>query len=137
VLKVTLDFIAKLIGAEGARFSKLLSYFLRAVAPGPYHLGVNHDDVYLHAFMFHANGWGGVCALTATGGTHVCLRKVDPPFILDLFDKKKITLLCGAPTVVNMLVNDPKAKEIKITTNPRMATAGAPPAAALIKKSLA
>jgi fatty-acyl-CoA synthase len=101
-----------------------------------YHLGVCHDDVYLHTLpMFHANGWGGVWALTAAGGTHVCLRKVDPPLILELFEKKKITLLCGAPTVVNMLVNEPKAKEIKMETNPRMATAGAPPAAALIHKA--
>ncbi|MDR7237975.1 long-chain-fatty-acid--CoA ligase [Neobacillus drentensis] len=101
-----------------------------------YHLGVSYDDVYLHTLpMFHANGWGGVWALTAAGGTHVCLRKVDPPLILDLFEKKKITLLCGAPTVVNMLVNETKAKEIKMQTNPRMATAGAPPAAALIHKA--
>ena len=85
--------------------------------------------------MFHANGWGGVWALTATGGTHVCLRKVDPPLILDLFEKKNITLLCGAPTVVNMLVNDPKAKEINIKRRLRMATAGSPPAAALIHKA--
>lgn len=101
-----------------------------------YHLNVNHDDVYLHTLpMFHANGWGGVWALTAVGATHICLRKVDPPLILDLFEKHKISLLCGAPTVVNMLVNEPKAKEVKITTNPRMATAGAPPAAALIAKA--
>lgn len=101
-----------------------------------YHLGVKHDDVYLHTLpLFHANGWGGVWAITAAGGTHVCLRKVDPPLILELFESKKITLLCGAPTVVNMLVNDPKAKEIDIQTNPRMATAGAPPAAALIHKA--
>lgn len=101
-----------------------------------YHLGVNHDDVYLHTLpLFHANGWGGVWAITAAGGTHVCLRKVDPPLILELFESKKITLLCGAPTVVNMLVNDPKAKEIDIKTHPRMATAGAPPAAALIHKA--
>ncbi|SES42373.1 long-chain-fatty-acid--CoA ligase [Psychrobacillus sp. OK032] len=101
-----------------------------------YHLSVKHDDVYLHTLpMFHANGWGGVWAITAAGATHVCLRKVDPPLILDLFEKHKISLLCGAPTVVNMLVNEPKAKELKITTNPRMATAGAPPAAALIGKA--
>jgi fatty-acyl-CoA synthase len=101
-----------------------------------YHLDVRHDDVYLHTLpMFHANGWGGVWAITATGGTHVCLRKVDPPIILDLFVRKNITLLCGAPTVINMLVNDPKAKEIDIKTRPRMATAGAPPAAALIHKA--
>ena len=101
-----------------------------------HHLNVTHDDVYLHTLpMFHANGWGGVWALTAAGGTHVCLRKVDPPLILELFEKHKISLLCGAPTVVNMLVNEPKAKEVKVTTNPRMATAGAPPAAALIAKA--
>lgn len=101
-----------------------------------YHLGVEHDDVYLHTLpMFHANGWGGVWAITAAGGTHVCLRKVDPPLILDLFEQKGITLLCGAPTVVNMLVNNPKANDIDIKTHPRMATAGAPPAAALIQKA--
>ncbi|WP_156289722.1 long-chain-fatty-acid--CoA ligase [Oceanobacillus salinisoli] len=101
-----------------------------------FHLGVKHDDVYLHTLpMFHANGWGGVWAITAAGATHVCLRKVDPPVILDVFEKKGISLLCGAPTVVNMLVNDPKAKETTVTTNPRMGTAGSPPAAALIKKA--
>lgn len=101
-----------------------------------YHLGVSHDDVYLHTLpMFHANGWGGVWAITAAGGTHVCLRKVDPPYILDLFEEQGVTLLCGAPTVINMLVNEPKAKDTNITTHPRMGTAGAPPAAALIQKA--
>lgn len=101
-----------------------------------YHLHVGHDDVYLHTLpMFHANGWGGVWAITAAGATHVCLRKVDPPVILRLFEELKITLLCGAPTVLNMLVNHPAAKEINIETSPRMAVAGSPPAAALIQKA--
>lgn len=55
--------------------------------------------------------------------------------ILDLFENHGITSLCGAPTVVNMLVNDPKAKEIELTRKIRMGTAGAPPAAALIAKA--
>lgn len=101
-----------------------------------YHLSVKHDDVYLHTLpMFHANGWGGVWAITAAGATHVCLRKVDPPKILNLFEEKGISLLCGAPTVVNMLINDPTANEVNITTKARMATAGSPPAAALIQKA--
>jgi fatty-acyl-CoA synthase len=101
-----------------------------------YHLHVEHDDVYLHTLpMFHANGWGGVWAITAAGATHVCLRKVDPPVILRLFEELKITLLCGAPTVLNMLVNHPAAKEVSIKTSPRMAVAGSPPAAALIQKA--
>ncbi|WP_068673248.1 long-chain-fatty-acid--CoA ligase [Oceanobacillus sp. Castelsardo] len=101
-----------------------------------YHLNVEHDDVYLHTLpMFHANGWGGVWAITGAGATHVCLRKIDPPKILNLFERKGISLLCGAPTVINMLVNEPKAKEANIKTNPRMATAGSPPASALIQKA--
>ncbi|MBB6450434.1 fatty-acyl-CoA synthase [Geomicrobium halophilum] len=101
-----------------------------------YHLNVRHEDVYLHTLpMFHANGWGGVWAITAAGGTHVCLRKVDPAHILALFERENITLLCGAPTVINMLVNDPKAKDTDVKAGMRMATAGAPPAAALIHKA--
>ena len=101
-----------------------------------HHLEIKYDDVYLHTLpMFHTNGWGGVWAITAAGGTHVCLRKVDPMLILDLFENHGITALCGAPTVVNMLVNDPKAKEIELTQKIRMGTAGAPPAAALIAKA--
>lgn len=101
-----------------------------------HHFNVQNDDVYLHTLpMFHVNGWGGVWAITAVGGTHVCLRNVDPPLILDLFEEHKISLLCGAPTVVNMLVNEPTAKEIKTTRNPRMAVAGSPPSAALIEQA--
>ncbi|MHA6261290.1 long-chain-fatty-acid--CoA ligase [Sporosarcina sp. CAU 1771] len=100
------------------------------------HFDVKTEDVYLHTLpMFHANGWGGVWAITAVGATHVCLRKIDPPLILELFEKHKITFLCGAPTVVNMLVNVPNAKDTKITTSPRMATGGAPPSASLIAKA--
>lgn len=101
-----------------------------------YHLNVRPEDVYLHTLpMFHANGWGGVWAITAAGATHVCLRNVDPPHILDLFEREKITLLCGAPTIINMMVNAPEAAEANIQTHPRLATAGSPPAAAVIQKA--
>ena len=101
-----------------------------------YHLSVSHDDVYLHTLpLFHANGWGGIWAITAAGATHVCLRKVDPAYILTLFEQEKISLLCGAPTVINMLVNAPEAADFQSTTARRMATAGSPPPAALIQKA--
>ncbi len=101
-----------------------------------FHLGVRHQDVYLHTLpMFHVNGWGGVWAITAVGGVHVCLRKVEPKVILDLFEQQQITLLCGAPIVINMLVNEPKVKEIAIQVKPRMAIAGSPPASALIQQA--
>src|SRR5207244_3513898 len=34
--------------------------------------------------MFHANGWTFVWIVTAIGGTHVCLRKVEPATAFDL-----------------------------------------------------
>lgn len=101
-----------------------------------YHLKVHHDDVYLHTLpMFHANGWGGIWGITATGGTHVCLRKVDPERILQIFDEQQVTLLCGAPTVVNMLVNAEGIDAVSSSIPRRMATAGSPPPAALIEKA--
>ena len=32
--------------------------------------------------MFHANGWTFVWIVTAAGGTHICLRKVDPASVV-------------------------------------------------------
>ncbi len=100
-----------------------------------FHLRVSYDDVYLHTLpMFHANGWGGVWAVSGVGGVHVCLRKVDPALILHLYEQENITLACGAPTVLNMMLQAPNPKDVKITTKPRIATAGSPPPAAVIEQ---
>ena len=43
------------------------------------HVPMGAADRYLWTLpMFHANGWTFVWIVTAVGGTHVCLRKVDP-----------------------------------------------------------
>src|SRR5699024_8299309 len=62
-------------------------------------------------------------------------RKVQPPQIVKISEKHNISLLCSGSTVINMVVNEPAAKEANITTEPRMSTAGAPPAAAMIQKA--
>ncbi len=100
-----------------------------------FHLRVAFDDVYLHTLpMFHVNGWGGVWAVSAVGGTHICLRKVDPVMILSLYEQEHITLACGAPTVLNMLVQSPNLKDTNISWPTRIATAGSPPPAAIIQQ---
>ena len=44
-------------------------------------------SVYLWTLpMFHCNGWTYTWAVTAVGGTHVCLRKVDPAVIFPLIE---------------------------------------------------
>ena len=41
--------------------------------------GLKADSVYLWTLpMFHCSGWTYTWAVTAVGGTHVCLRRVDP-----------------------------------------------------------
>lgn len=100
-----------------------------------FHLRVAYDDVYLHTLpMFHANGWGGVWAITGVGGTHICLRKVDPARVINLYQEKRITVACGAPTVLNMLLQAPHVEEANITWPTRIATAGSPPPAAVIDR---
>src|SRR2546430_6664891 len=43
------------------------------------HIPMQITDRYLWTLpMFHANGWTFVWTVTAVGGTHVCLRTVDP-----------------------------------------------------------
>jgi fatty-acyl-CoA synthase len=93
--------------------------------------GMNSNSVYLWSLpMFHCNGWCFVWAVTAVGGTHVCLRKLDPGVMWDLFESQGVTHYNGAPTVQIFLVNHPKARRLEqqiITT-----IAGAPPSPTLL-----
>ena len=92
---------------------------------------MNSNSVYLWSLpMFHCNGWCFVWAVTAVGGTHVCLRKLDPGVMWDLFESQGVTHYNGAPTVQIFLVNHPKAHRLEqqiITT-----IAGAPPSPTLL-----
>jgi len=84
--------------------------------------------------MFHANGWGFVWTVTAAGGTHVCLRKVDPNGVFDLARRERITMLCAAPTVLIGIANAPEATRAQVPRGVRVLTAGAPPAATTIER---
>ena len=79
--------------------------------------GLSSRSSYLWTLpMFHCNGWTYTWAVTAVGGTHVCLRKVDPAVIFPLIEQAGVTHLCGAPIVLNMLVHAPA--EVKRTLRP-------------------
>ncbi|WP_420616169.1 acyl--CoA ligase family protein [Candidatus Palauibacter sp.] len=82
--------------------------------------------------MFHCNGWCFTWAVTAIGGTHVCLRDVDPARIWALIESEGVTHYCGAPTVQIMLVNDPAARPLEHTV--RTMIAGAPPSPTLLEQ---
>src|SRR5437773_2526135 len=61
--------------------------------------------------LFHCNGWCYSWAVTLVGGTHVCLRKVDPPLVFRLIAEHRVTNMCGAPTVLSILINAPAEKK--------------------------
>jgi len=84
--------------------------------------------------MFHANGWTFVWNITAVGGTHVCLRRVEPPRIFAELVRERITMLCAAPTVLIGIANAPDELRTGAPTGIRVLTAGAPPAAATITR---
>ncbi len=90
------------------------------------HSGHTFDSVYLWTLpMFHCNGWCTPWALTAVGGTHVCLREVRGDVIWQLIREHGVTHLNGAPTVVTTILRAPEAGELEHPIT--ITTAGAPP----------
>ncbi|MFM7410405.1 MAG: AMP-binding protein [Actinomycetota bacterium] len=100
-------------------------------------MGVNDRDVYLHTLpQFHCNGWGMVYAVTGMGGQHVILRKVDGAEILRRVDQHGVTMLCGAPAVVNMILDAAAtwSGPIPGRDRVRIVVAGAPPPTRTIER---
>jgi fatty-acyl-CoA synthase len=102
-----------------------------------WHLGVNDRDVYLHTLpMFHCNGWGMPYAVTGMGARHVVLRKVDGAEILRRIDQHGVTLLNGAPTVVNTVLDAARTwpGDVPGRGRVRVTVAGAPPPTRTIER---
>lgn len=82
--------------------------------------------------MFHCNGWCFPWTLAAAAGTSICLRQVRDAAIFDAIRRHRVTHLCGAPVVLNLLANaDPVLRE-GIDHEVQAMTAGAAPPAAVI-----
>src|SRR5262245_21722358 len=84
--------------------------------------------------MFHANGWTFVWIVTANGGAHICLGKVEASSIFAKIKQESVTMLCAAPTVLIGIANGPEALRQETRSGVRVVTAGAPPAAATIER---
>jgi fatty-acyl-CoA synthase len=99
------------------------------------HFHMTPADRYLWSLpMFHANGWTFVWTVTAVGGAHICLGKVEPKAVFDKISSERVTALCAAPTVLIFLANAPEEMRRGVRPGIRVITAGAPPAAATIER---
>ena len=102
-----------------------------------WHMGVSDRDVYLHTLpQFHCNGWGMTYATTGMGAQHIILRKVDGAEILRRVQQHGVTLMCGAPAVLNMVLDAGQAWDGPIpgAGTVRLVAAGAPPPTKTIER---
>ncbi len=106
--------------------------YLQATAMA-YHARLGPGARYLWTLpMFHCNGWCFTWAVTAAGGTHVCLRTVDTAEIWRLLRDTGITHFSAAPTVLTMIAEDSAA--VKLDHPVHVDTGGAPPSATLLAR---
>ncbi len=95
--------------------------------------GLSPRSVYLWTLpMFHCNGWTYTWAVTLQGGTHVCLRRVDPARIFALIAEHGVTHLCAAPVVLTMLIHAPADQRRAFPHRVGIATGGAAPPSPVI-----
>ena len=100
-------------------------------------IGVSDRDVLLHTLpQFHVNGWTIPYAVTAMGGRHVILRKVDGAEILRRVERHGVTLLCGAPAVVAAVLDAAADWDGPVpgSGRVRIVVAGAPPPTRTIER---
>ncbi len=84
--------------------------------------------------MFHCNGWCFPWAVTAAGGTHVELRRVEPARIWSAIRSEGVTHFNAAPTVLTALGYGPWADDGPAPRPVRVMTGGAPPSPTLLAR---
>jgi fatty-acyl-CoA synthase len=100
-----------------------------------YHTSLAMDSVFLWTLpMFHCNGWCFTWAVTAAGGTHLCLPRIVPAAVWDMIERYQVTHFNAAPTVLTMLAADPAADPARVHRSITVATGGAPPSPALLER---
>jgi len=83
--------------------------------------------------MFHCNGWCFPWTVVALAGTHVCLRRVEAGQIYGAIARHGVTHFCGAPIVLNMLVNAEDSETAAFDHRVEVMTAASPPPPAVIE----
>ena len=94
---------------------------------------LSYDSVHLWTLpMFHCDGWCLTWGVTAAGAMHVCLRKVEPERIWQLFEDEGVTHYSGAPTIHISIVNHASAHPLEQKVI--VPTGGSPPSPTLLGK---
>lgn len=96
---------------------------------------MSHHPVYLWTLpMFHCNGWCFPWTIAAMAGTNVCLRRVNAANIYKHIAEDKVTHFCGAPIVLNFVVNATDEERREFDHGVNIMTAAAPPPASTLAR---
>lgn len=97
------------------------------------HARMGAESVYLWTLpMFHCNGWCFPWTVSAVMGAHVCLRAVRAKPIFDAIADHGVTHLCGAPIVMQALLQAPAEEKRDFSHKVGFLTAAAPPPEAVL-----
>jgi fatty-acyl-CoA synthase len=89
---------------------------------------MNAHPVYLWTLpMFHCNGWCFPWTIASLAGTNVCLRSVSDEAIFEAIKQNRVTHMCGAPIVLNLMANAAKALKQGIEHQVNVMTAASAP----------
>jgi fatty-acyl-CoA synthase len=95
---------------------------------------MGEHPVYLWTLpMFHCNGWCFPWTLAVNAGTSICLRQVREDAVYEAIGHFGVTHFCGAPVVLNTLLNAPDELKRLVKKPIKTMTAGAAPPAAIIQ----
>ena len=83
--------------------------------------------------MFHCNGWCFPWTIAALNGTSVCLRAVRADAIFSAIRDNRVTHMCGAPIVMNLMASAPAELKSGIDHAIKFMTAGAAPPPAVLE----
>ncbi|MEM8821381.1 MAG: AMP-binding protein [Pseudomonadota bacterium] len=92
------------------------------------HARLPEPPVYLWTLpMFHCNGWCFPWSVSYAAGTHVCLRQVRAGPIYEAIARHGVSLMCGAPIVMSIILGAGEAERRSLPRTVRFWTAAAPP----------
>ena len=101
------------------------------------HVGASDRDVFLHTLpTFHCNGWGMPYILAGVGIPQIVLRTVRGAEVLRRIERHGVTLMCGAPAVINAVLDAARDWQGPIpgAGRVRVVVAGAPPPTRTIER---
>ncbi len=82
--------------------------------------------------LFHCNGWCFPWTIAAKAGVNICIRSPAANDVIIAIEKHKVTHMCGAPIVLNLVSSELKTRAISLKSRVAIMTAGASPTSAVL-----